>query len=246
VRDVAVLLQAIAGYDPQDPSSIDAPTASFVSDLEGGVRDWRIALALKHFYEPGEEVSQEALQAVEQAARVFKELGARLERIEMSGRGEAGEMIDVILLSEAAAFHRERLQKQRDGFGAETLQTLEYGAGLSAVDYAHARRFQRKLSRHFETFFRDYDLLLTPTTPLPAPRYDATDEEQARRASLTSFTAPFNLLGLPALSLPCGFTAGGLPLGLQICGPRWSEARVLRAGYSFEQATSWHSHRPAL
>jgi aspartyl-tRNA(Asn)/glutamyl-tRNA(Gln) amidotransferase subunit A len=100
--------------------------------------------------------------------------------------------------------------------------------------------------RHqFERFFTDYDVLLTPTTPIPAPLLEGPDAvEQARK--LTRFTAPFNLTGLPALSLPCGFTRTGLPIGLQIIGPAWTEALVLRAGCAYETATDWHLRSPAL
>jgi aspartyl-tRNA(Asn)/glutamyl-tRNA(Gln) amidotransferase subunit A len=101
------------------------------------------------------------------------------------------------------------------------------------------------MRRRFEGFFRDYDILLLPTTPIPAPLIEGTDAiEQARR--LTRFTAPFNLTGLPALSVPCGFTASGLPLGLELVAKPRAEAKVLQAGHAFEQATGWHTKRPDL
>jgi aspartyl-tRNA(Asn)/glutamyl-tRNA(Gln) amidotransferase subunit A len=101
------------------------------------------------------------------------------------------------------------------------------------------------MRRKFENLFSDYDILLTPTTPIPAPLIEGTDAiEQARR--LTRFTAPFNLAGLPALSMPCGFTSIGLPIGLQIVSGTWREAKALQAGYSYEQTTPWHLRRAAL
>jgi len=122
------------------------------------------------------------------------------------------------------------------------LERLRSGVGLSSTEYILARRTQTLIRRQFQHFFEEYDLLLTPTTPITAPPLQGPDAiEQARR--LTRFTAPFNLTGLPALSLPCGFSMEGLPVGLQIIGPAWAEARLLRAGYAYEVATDWHLRR---
>jgi aspartyl-tRNA(Asn)/glutamyl-tRNA(Gln) amidotransferase subunit A len=125
------------------------------------------------------------------------------------------------------------------------LQRLQGGAALTSTEYIQARRTQTVLRRQFSRFFESFDLLLTPTTPVAALPIEGPDAvEQARR--LTRFTSPFNLTGLPALSLPCGFTSEGLPIGLQIVGPPWSEATVLRAAHAFEGATDWHRRRPDL
>jgi aspartyl-tRNA(Asn)/glutamyl-tRNA(Gln) amidotransferase subunit A len=124
-------------------------------------------------------------------------------------------------------------------------QRLQNGAACTSTEYALARRTQSEMRRKFENLFSDYDILLTPTTPIAAQLIKGTDAiEQARR--LTRFTAPFNLTGLPALSLPCGFTSRGLPVGLQIVSKPWGEAKVLQAGYAYEQATSWHEAIPGL
>ena len=109
-----------------------------------------------------------------------------------------------------------------------------------------ARRKQAEVRRRIELFFRQYDALLLPSTPIPALPFDDIENSASQAPALTRFTAPFNLSGSPALSIPCGFTASGLPIGLQIiCGP-WQEAKALRAGHAFEQATEWHKHKPAL
>jgi aspartyl-tRNA(Asn)/glutamyl-tRNA(Gln) amidotransferase subunit A len=145
--------------------------------------------------------------------------------------------------SDAAAFHRERMKTRPEDFGADVLQRLRAGAAYTSTEYILARRTQTELRRRFQRFFDDYDVLLTPTTPIPAPPLEGPDAvEQARR--LTRFTAPFNLTGLPALSLPCGFTQAGLPVGLQIVSRSWAEAQVLRAGYAYEGATEWHLKKP--
>ena len=185
------------------------------------------------------------LAAVGEAAKIYAGLGAQVSEIEVPDGRAAALANGLMTTSDAAAFHQERLETQPEGFGADVLQRLQTGAGFSSTEYILARRDQAILHHQFERFFKDYDVLLTPTTPIPAPLLDGPDAvEQARK--LTRFTAPFNLTGLPALSLPCGFTQDGLPVGLQIVGPSWAEARVLRAGYAYERATDWHLRSPAL
>ena len=124
-------------------------------------------------------------------------------------------------------------------------QRLEAGASLTSSDYSLARRTQAEGRRRFEMFFTKYDLLILPTTPIPAPPIEGTGAIEAAR-QLTRFTAPFNFSGLPALSLPCGFTGTGLPLGLQVVSKHWGEGKLLRAAHAFEQATSWHLLRPDI
>ncbi|MCA1554946.1 MAG: amidase, partial [Chloroflexi bacterium] len=155
------------------------------------------------------------------------------------------QMNALMTMSDGAAFHRERMHAKPDDFGSDVLARLRTGAAYTSSEYILARKAQSLLRRAFDQFFRDYDLLLTPTTPLAAPTLDGGDAVAAAR-TLTRFTAPFNFTGLPALSLPCGFTQNGLPIGLQVVGARWREADVLRAGCAYEQAVDWHTHKPTL
>ena len=130
-------------------------------------------------------------------------------------------------------------------FGDDIRRRLEDGANTPLADYILARRTQTKVRKKFEQFFESYDFLITPTTPIAAPTIEGHDAvEQAGR--LTRFTAPFNLAGLPALSLPCGFTKDGLPIGLQIVSRAWGEFKVLNIGHAFEQATEWHKRTPEI
>jgi aspartyl-tRNA(Asn)/glutamyl-tRNA(Gln) amidotransferase subunit A len=150
-----------------------------------------------------------------------------------------------MVTSDAAAFHRQRLEDNPGGFGSDVLQRLQMGAARTSSEYALLRREQSRLRRLYERFFEDFDLLITLSTPVVAPPIEGPDAiEQARL--LTRFTAPFNLTGLPALSLPCGFSADGLPIGMQIVGRSWAEAAVLRAAQAYEQASEWHLRRPDL
>ena len=242
VKDVALLLQAIAGYDPADPASIELPVPDYLAELEAGVRGWRVALANDEFFT---RADPEALAAVRAAAQVFSELGAQVHEVEFPEGREAAQANGLMVVSDAAAFHRERLASRPGDFGEDVLQRLQSGAAYTSSEYVLARRTQTALRRQFELFFDEYDILLTPTTPIAAPPLEGPDAvEQAR--TLTRFTAPFNLTSLPALSLPCGFTAEGLPLGLQLVARPWAEAAVLRAGQAYEAATEWHARRPKI
>jgi aspartyl-tRNA(Asn)/glutamyl-tRNA(Gln) amidotransferase subunit A len=189
-------------------------------------------------------VDSEVLAVLRTAAR-FVSLGAQVVEVDFSMVREAAQANGLLVTSDAAAFHRERLQEHPEDFGADVLQRLRIGAAYTSTEYSLARRAQTLLRRQFETFFNGYDLLLAPTTPVAAPLIEGPDAiEQARL--LTRFTAPFNLTGLPALSLPAGFTSTGLPIGLQLVTRPWAEAPLLRAGSAYEQATEWHQLKPAL
>ncbi len=242
VHDVALLLQAAAGYDPDDPACAPAPVDDFAAGLAEGVEGWRIGLAQGPYFE---QADPEVRQAVEAAALLFEGLGARVTAVQVEEAADAWRANGSILLSDAAAFHHQRLKSEPEKFSPDIRERLQTGAGFKAVDYAQARRTQHLLRRHFERLFNEFDLLLTPATPVAALVRDGTDAVDRARL-LTRFTAPFNLIGLPALSLPCGFNDEGLPLGLQLVAGPWQEARVLQAGHAYERATPWHLLKPVI
>lgn len=141
--------------------------------------------------------------------------------------------------ADGAAVHRDRLKEHPEMFGDDIRRRLEDGAKTTSTEYSLARRTQSEVQKRCELFFESYDLLIIPTTPIPAPTIEGHDAvEQAGR--LTRFTSPFNLTGLPALSIPCGFTKEGLPIGMQIIARAWGDSKALNAGYAYEQATEWH------
>jgi aspartyl-tRNA(Asn)/glutamyl-tRNA(Gln) amidotransferase subunit A len=231
VKDAAVLLQVIAGYDPLDPSSADVPMDDYLSGLENGVEGRRVALAVGKYFE---DVDGEVGKAVRQVVDAFKELGATVAEVDLSFLREAAVANGQMVIADAAAFHRDRLSSQPERFGADVRQRLETGRAVSSTDYILHRRTQTEMRRRMERFFKDYDILLTPTTPVTAPLIEGANAvEQARK--LTRFTAPFNLTGLPALSVPCGFNSDGLPIGLQVISRPWKESLVLRAGRAYER-----------
>ncbi len=234
VRDVAQLLQVIAGYDPLDPCSQDARPDDYLSALGAGIEGWKVALATGEYF-LGTDL--EVQEAINQAAALLAGLGANVTEVDLSFLREAAIANSQMTQADAAAFHRQRLQDHPDWFGADVLQRLQNGVNLTSSEYSLARRTQSEMRLRMNEFFAEYDLLLTPTTPIAAPLIEGADAvEQARQ--LTRYTAPFNLTGLPALSVPCGFTSNGLPIGLQIIAGAWSEKKVLQAGWIFEKNIS--------
>ncbi len=165
-----------------------------------------------------------------------------MEHVDVSFLREAALANGLMTPADGAAYHRERLAEHPDWFGADVQQRLEMGRAFTSTEYSLARKTQSEMKHRMGKFFREYDALLMPATPITAPLIEGNDAvEQARR--LTRFTSPFNLTGLPAISVPCGFDAAGLPIGLQIVAGAWKEAWVLRAARAYERATEWGKRR---
>jgi aspartyl-tRNA(Asn)/glutamyl-tRNA(Gln) amidotransferase subunit A len=236
------MLSVVAGFDPHDPASVNIPVDDYTIHIEEGIKDWRVALAVGNYIEASDP---EVLASLNDVSQLFQDLGARLEKVDLSWMLDQAKANGQMTQADGAAFHRERLQQHPDWFGADILQRLQNGAALPSGEYILARRMQAEARRRFEMFFEKFDILLLPTTPIPAPSILGLGALEAA-ASLTRFTSPFNLTGLPALTLPCGFTKTGLPIGLQIVSKHWAEAKVLQAGYAFEQATEWHDRHPDI
>jgi aspartyl-tRNA(Asn)/glutamyl-tRNA(Gln) amidotransferase subunit A len=234
VQDVAILLRAIAGYDAQDAWCVDIPVGDYLSKPPQGVHGWRIALAANDYFTDAEVVDRDVQDAVKQAAQVFENLGAYVEQVSFPNAREAAMTNGLMTPSDAAAFHHQRLADHPQGFGQDVLKRLQAGAACTSTEYSMARRMQTILRCQFNEFFSEYDLLLTPTTPITAPLRNSAEAFELPRL-LTRFTAPFNLTGLPALSVPCGWSSEKLPIGLQIVGKAWAEAKVLTAGRLYEQ-----------
>lgn len=242
VQDAALLYQAIAGYDPYDPASQNIAIDDPLAELDGGIHGWRVALLDDPFLEVADP---EVLSAVRTAAFQLRDLGAEVTEVAIPELHQAARANGQIVLCEAAAFHRQRLQEYPAGFGDDVRRRLETGAATPLQDYVQARHSQAALRRKLEMFFEEFDLLCLPATPVTAPLISGPDAvEQARL--LTRFTAPFNLTGLPAIVLPCGMSSAGLPVGLQLVARPWAESALLRAAQAYENATPWHTLQPAL
>ena len=239
VADLALALNAMAGHDPLDPSSSDVPVDDYAVGIDGGATGVRVVVPTNYFFD---DVDAEVEAAVREAARVLTSLGATvtelaLPRVELLAAQRA------ILLTDAAAYHREHLRVRAADIGADVLTRLRTGQTFTGVDYAQARRDRDELRREWSGLLREYDIILSPTTIIAAPARDGQDAVAAAQR-LTVNTLPFNLTGLPAISVPCGFTQVGLPIGLQLAAGPWRERLLLRVARTYEHATPWHQRLP--
>jgi aspartyl-tRNA(Asn)/glutamyl-tRNA(Gln) amidotransferase subunit A len=246
VRDAALLLQVVAGYDPHDPVSADVPIDDYLVDIESGVRGLRIGLVRGRFFErlaPNEQPAADVAAAFRSAIDALAAEGARIEDVELPRTDELRPTQHVIIGTEAAAYHRDRIASDRASYGTDVAQRIETGARHSGIAYASARRTRDELRRAYAEALAPWDAIALPTTPITAPPRVGQDAVAAA-ATLTAYTSPFNLTGLPAISVPCGFDASGLPIGLQLVARPWAEARLLRIARAYERATSWRERRP--
>jgi aspartyl-tRNA(Asn)/glutamyl-tRNA(Gln) amidotransferase subunit A len=241
VEDAAWMLQAMSGYDEHDPASAPELSDDYLSALKEPIQKMRVAFAVGNFVE--DVTDAEVSNAVREAARVLKDLGAVVTEVNTDFLREAAQANTLMTQADGAAFHRERLKEHPDWFGADVRQRLETGAGFTSSEYSLARRTQSEAKRKLALFFRNFEALILPTTAISAPVLEGEDALERARL-LTRLTSPFNLTGLPALSVPCGLTRARLPIGLQIVSRAWNEYGVLRLGHAFEQATAWHTYAP--
>jgi aspartyl-tRNA(Asn)/glutamyl-tRNA(Gln) amidotransferase subunit A len=243
VKDVAILLRAIAGWDWRDPFSVDAPVGDYVDKIGLPLTGLRISAIHDDLFS---EAAPEIRQAVDKVEQILLNLGANQRGNLSYGSFDTRETSKVISAVEAAVFHEERLQTRPEDFGTDVRVRLQSALQFKASEYALAKRAQVQLIYDTQRLFKQVDVIIVPTTPMAAPRLDNPVELDRARMSLSWFTAPFNMAGLPAISIPCGFTSDGLPIGLQLVAAPWKEANLLRAAYAYEQTTEWHTRRPPL
>ncbi|MER7081048.1 amidase family protein, partial [Saccharopolyspora kobensis] len=240
VAETALLLDVLSGPDVRDWSALEPPTTSFVDGLGAGVRGLRIAVSLDLGF--GTEVHPEIARAVTEAARTFEELGASVEQTDPPGISDPVTDFHVLWFSGAAKSVEHLTAEQRELLDPGLHEICRQGLTYSAQDYLEATNTRMILGQRMGAFHQTYDLLLTPTVPIPpfeAGREVPAGWGEERWTSWTPLTYPFNMTQQPAASIPCGHTAEGLPIGLQIIGPRHADATVLRAAHAFEQARPW-------
>ena len=238
VEDNALMLDVLAGHDPRDPYSADRPAEDFARDLERGVRGGVIGVPEGFYFE---HIEGEVGARVRAAAGVFRDLGAELRPVEMPLLNETLKAQRLVLAAEAYAVHEERLKAEPEKFGDEGRKRLLDGEPLRAYQYANAQRAKLRSLEEFGRLLSEVDVLLAPSVPIPATEVGQREVsiggfEERVRSALTRLTGPTNLNGLPSLSVPCGRTASGLPVGLQLIGRRFDEATLYRYGHAFEKA----------
>ena len=244
VEDTAYMLQAIAGHDPKDPTTSTAPVPDYSLSLREDVKGITIGVPRHFFFDPHPNVSSEVVATVEKGLTALQELGANLEEVTIPSLNYIRAANTVIMLSEAYAFHERNLKERPQDFGEMVRARFRIGGLFSASDYIQAQRCRQLAKREFADVLRRVDLLVTPTMNQPAPAFEGFDATAIIRGP--SFTAPFNVTGLPAISVPCGFTSSGLPVGMQIAGKPFDEPTVLRAAYTYQQHARWFERRPPM
>jgi aspartyl-tRNA(Asn)/glutamyl-tRNA(Gln) amidotransferase subunit A len=239
VADAAIMLEAIAGYDELDLTSVDVPPETYAKELNPRDR-LRIGLVERPYFE---ELHPDVQSAMDEAMRTLQQLGVEVRDVEIP------DAPTTVLGPEAYAVHAKYLASSSDSYQRWTRERLEAAGKVSTVAYVEGRRELDRVRRVVNDVFSKVDLIITPTVPVPPITVDqaTTMSQPAPPGEIwLRNTRPFNAHGLPAISIPCGFTKDGLPIGLQIAGPHFGEARVLSLAHAFEEATEWHQRVPKL
>ncbi len=268
VTDAAILMNAIAGHDPSDSTSADVPVPDYMKALKKkDVKKLRIGLPKEYF---AEGLNPEVEQAVRQAVDVLQELGGEIKETSLPTTGAAVAAYYLIATAEASSNLARYdgvkyglrakqskdlldmyMQTRQEGFGPEVkrrimLGTYALSAGYYDAYYGKAQAVRTLIRRDFEMAFKEVDLIATPVTPTSAFKLGEKVQDPLEMYLSDIYTISINLAGIPAISVPCGFSKGGLPIGLQLIGRPFEEDTVLRGAYAYEQATEWRLKKPNL
>jgi aspartyl-tRNA(Asn)/glutamyl-tRNA(Gln) amidotransferase subunit A len=241
VRDNALLLQVLAGYDAEDPGSAKVPIPDYSAGLDRGVKGLRIAL-VRHFYAEDMQADAEQLQAIDAAAEVLRGLGADVREVRLAPLSDYSTCTRIIICCEAYAIHRRWLAERPGDYGDLARRRILEGAAFSAADYIDAQRMRARLTKRTLEALAGFDAALTASGMDPTVRID--DAEACLRVYPRQARQPFNVTGQPALAMPAGFTKDGRPLSLQLVGHPFREAMVYRIAAAYERATEWTKRHP--
>jgi aspartyl-tRNA(Asn)/glutamyl-tRNA(Gln) amidotransferase subunit A len=243
VEDAALTMQVIAGYDPLDPASADVPVPDFTAGLGKGLSGTRVGYA-RGFFIDNPMASEETVSLLDKAAQALAEAGATVEEVQLPAYELYEACGRIIMFAEAYAIHEQDLKTRPMAFGRYTYQRIVAGAVLSAADYIQALRLRRELTDALNAVLQGYDALLAPTALTPATPFSAFGADAGRFAGMMN--NPFNVTGSPALALPMGFAANGLPMGMQLVGRPFDEPTLFQIGAAFEAAAGVTTIRPGL
>ncbi|MCJ7622550.1 MAG: amidase, partial [Anaerolineaceae bacterium] len=241
VEDTAIIMDLISGYDPLDPTSSEKINPDYLSGLTNSIKGLKFGVLEQHVEHPDMEdgVANSFLAATKQ----LEKMGAVLEPIRIPSLDQADIAMLLAILPEASVVHKQLLNESPEKYAEMTRQQLETGIMISATRYIEAQQFRTRLLSEFMETFQNVDLIINPTVAFEAPEEDPVvaageGSVEARR------TGPYNLTGLPAISVPCGFGKADMPLGIQFAGPPLSDSLVLNAAFQYEQAAGWHTFHP--
>ena len=248
VEDAAIMLAAISGPDPMDPSSSSRPIPDYRKDMRGSIRGLRLGVPRQYFLE---NVDPEIQKLVSAAIRQMEGVGATRVEVDIPALENCAAMEAHITLAEATSYHEPYLKKQADDYGPAVRTNLEAGRYLLATDYVKSQRARTLLQRNFNEAFKRAEVIVSPTLPALPPLVgevwvQSGDLREHVIDAFLRFNIPYDLTGLPAISVPCGFSSAGLPIGLQIASRAFEEGTILKFAHAYEQSTDWHLARPAL
>ncbi len=242
------MLAAIAGPDPNDPSASSRPLPDYRKEMRGSIRGLRLGVPRRYFFE---HVDPEIQKLVSEAIRQLESMGTTTVEVDIPDLESCSAMEAHITLAEATSYHEPYLKKQADDYSPGVRTNLEAGRYLLATDYVTSQRARTLLQRNFNEAFNRADVIVSPTLPAFSPPVgevwvQSGDLRENVIDAFLRFNIPYDLTGFPAISIPCGLSSTGLPIGLQIAGRAFDETTVLRVANAYEQSTEWHPARYAL
>ncbi len=243
VEIVARMFAAMAGYDDKDLYSVNKEQPEFLDILDRSIEGCRIGLPRKFFLENLEEGVGSAVEA---GAHKLAELGAEIVEVELKDAEHAQQSVMPMVWADAYEYHRDRAENSPEGFGRDVLDRILLGREVSGRDYAAALRTREMWNRTVDRILEQVDVILTPTAPITAPSIEESGDMLSTTHHLTRFTYLFSWSGLPGLSVPCGFTEAGMPIGMLLNGRPWEETLLFQIGSRYQNDTDWHKRTPSL
>jgi len=244
--DCAAVLQVIAGWDAQDPTSLDVPVPDYMAEIGKSVRDMRIGIDRSFAFDG---IDPQVVDALEGALEVFIKLGARVVEVTLPEYDALVNAWVRMCAIETAVAHRDTYPARADDYGRDLAQLIDEGRATTGMQAAEGHHLRIAFSAAFETMFGDMDCMLCPTMPTPTPSLaDMADygADPDVLGAIMRFTAPFDFSGSPTVTLPSGFDSAGMPLSMQIVGPKLGEAAIIRAAHAYQSATDWHARHPNM
>jgi aspartyl-tRNA(Asn)/glutamyl-tRNA(Gln) amidotransferase subunit A len=248
VEDCALLLGLMAGADPEDPTASTLPVPDYMAATKGSIKGLKIGVPTAFYVD---DLDSEVARILDETIATLKKEGAEIVKVELPDQRQLTAACQLVLATEAAAFHKRWMIERPQDYGAQVLMRLQNGLAIPAVSYLDAMRWRGPALSAYLAAVAGTDAVLVPVAPVPAPTIAESDVGNSPGAEaviqrLTKFTRPVNYLGLPSLAIPSGFTRGGLPVAMQLIGRSFDEAMLLRIGAAFQRATDHHAQVPKL
>ena len=245
-EDCALLLGLMAGADPEDPTASTLPVPDYMAATRGSLKGLKIGVPTAFYVD---DLDSEVARVLDETMATLKKEGAEIVKVELPDQRQLTAACQLVLATEAAALHKRWMIERPQDYGAQVLMRLQNGLAIPAVTYLEAMRWRGPALAAYLAAVAGTDAMLVPVAPIPAATIAESDVGNSLNAEaviqrITRFTRPINYLGLPALSIPCGFTKNGLPVGLQLVGRSFDEAMLLRIGAAFQRATDYHQRVP--